>query len=83
MPAREMPDRALHAGFRQASAGRNGLQAHRDRIARQLLAVAQQEEIDHEGRGTAIVTDQVRHQHIRHVRVEGDALHISKYYTVK
>jgi hypothetical protein len=70
-----MPNRGLNGGFRQAGLGGNGLQADRQGIPTPLCCMAQEIQINQEGRRAAIMADQVGHKHIHGISVQAEVLH--------
>ena len=46
------------------------------------MTMTQQEQVDHERRRAVIMADEIGHQDVRHVRIDGQALHSIKYYSV-
>src|SRR5688572_15330172 len=65
-----MGDRLLHRRLGKTGPGGDGLQAGADPGPALAPAAAPQPEIDEEGRGAAVVADQVAHQHVGYVGVE-------------
>ena len=63
----QMPNRGLNGGFGQPGLGGNGLKADRQGVSPASCCLAQEIKIDDEGRGPAIMADQIGHEHIHDV----------------
>jgi hypothetical protein len=76
-----MLDGDLDRRLREAGLGGDRLQADRDRVAPQPRRLAQQVQLYDESGRLAVMTYQVGHQGIDHVRFECKALHSDNHYT--
>lgn len=62
--------------------GRDGLQADHYFVPAATPRPAQKEQVYQECRRPAIMPDEIRHQHIEYVSVEGESFHSSKNYSI-
>jgi hypothetical protein len=79
--AAQMPQCRLHGRFREPGLRRNALKTHGYGIPPALRRLPQEKQVDDERGRPAVVPDKFRHQDIDYIRINGETLHSSKYYT--